>query len=958
LKKFIFGFLLITMSFFLYSCPSKVVMIYFESNDGSIIKPIETEEGKRILLDEIPIPKNGKEGYTLDGWYTSLDDGITYDEKWSFNYDKVLSDMTLYANYVPNGLEFDEEAGLVIGYSGYLEELIIPSKINGKTVTTIGEDAFLGNDLKNITIPDSVTAIGEDAFYDNDLISITILGVEKRFNEDWVKIGFPVELQPGAINENGFLFNEELNTIIGYIGDDKEIIIPSEINGNPVTIIGYKAFYDNDLTSIVIPASVEEIGDSAFRSGLLSNIEVEDGNSYFKSIDGILFNIDETKLLIYPPAKTNTSYEIPASVEKIGIWAFASSSLETITFESGSQLKIIGYSSFRDTSITSIVIPASVEKIGDWAFYRAGSLETITFKSGSQLKSIGDSAFYYNNLTSITIPDSVTTIGDSAFFGNDLTSIVIPASVEEIGDSAFRSGLLSNIEVEAGNSYFKSIDGILFNIDETKLLIYPPAKTNTSYEIPASVEEIGIWAFASSSLETITFESGSQLKIIGYSSFRDTSITSIFIPASVEEIGIDVFRESSLETITFELGSQLKIIGDGAFYNTSITSIVIPASVEEIGDWPFRESSLETITFELGSRLKIIGGWAFEYTSITSIIIPASVEEIGIHAFQFSSLETITFEAGSQLKIIGDGAFYNTSITSIVIPASVEKIGNSAFQSISLETITFEAGSQLKSIGAWAFRDTSITSIVIPASVEEIGDSAFRSGFLTNIEVEDGNSYYESIDGVLFNKDLTKLLVYPTAKTNTSYEVPASVTAIENYAFYDSSLEIIIFKSGSQLKSIGDYAFRGTSITSIVIPASVTAIGNYAFYDSYLETITFETGSQLKSIGDWVFYNTSITSVVISVSVEEIGNYAFYDSSLETITFKSGSQLKSIGEGAFLYTSITSVVIPASVEEIGSYAFSSVLTLETIFAEALEKPEGWDANWNIDDISVVWGYNQ
>ena len=189
----------------------------------------------------------------------------------------------------------------------------------------------------------------------------------------------------------------------------------------------------------------------------------------------------------------------------------------------------------------------------------------------------------------------------------------------------------------------------------------------TSIEIPASVETIEKKAFMHcSSLATVTFEKGSQLKTIAGDSydgaFSDcSSLTSIEIPASVETIGKEAFKRcSSLATVTFEKGSQLKIIGGGysssyyygAFLGcSSLTSIEIPASVETIEATAFKRcSKLTTVTFEKGSQLKTIGG-GFD-TNVGYRYIYGAFSEL-------KNLMTVDMSACTQVEIIEECAFYN-----------------------------------------------------------------------------------------------------------------------------------------------------------------------------------------------------------------------------------------------------------------------------------------------------------
>ena len=238
-------------------------------------------------------------------------------------------------------------------------------------------------------------------------------------------------------------------------------------------------------------------------------------------------------------------------------------------------------------------------------------------------------AFYKStNVENLILPNTLVTIGESMFYQSKLKTVVIPANVTTIGGSAFEN---------------------------------------------------------CSSLATVTFEKGSQLKTIAggyYGAFSDCkTLKAIEIPASVETIEASAFKGcSKLTTVTFEKGSQLKTIGgDGSFYGafygcTALTAIEIPASVETIEASAFKGcSKLATVTFEKGSQLKTIGGGYYsnynsncnpnsyygafsDCTALTSIEIPASVEMIEAAAFKgCSKLATVTFEKGSQLKTIGGG---------------------------------------------------------------------------------------------------------------------------------------------------------------------------------------------------------------------------------------------------------------------------------------------------------------
>ena len=338
---------------------------------------------------------------------------------------------------------------------------------------------------------------------------------------------------------------------------------------NTLITIGEEMFYQSKLKTVVIPANATTIGNSAF---------------------------EQCASLI--------SIDIPANVETIGTAVFwGCSSLTTVTFEKGSQLKTIGggssyYGAFSDcTALTSIEIPASVETIEAAAFKGCSSLATVTFENGSQLKTIGGGSSYYGAFSDCTA----------------LTSIEIPASVETIEAAAFKGcSSLATVTFENG-SQLKTIGG-----GSSYYGAFSDCTALTSIEIPASVETIEASAFKGcSSLATVTFENGSQLKTIegGYPSsgtFADcTALTSIEIPASVETIEAAAFKGcSSLATVTFEKGSQLKTIGGGgsSYYgafgqlkNLMTVDMSACTQVKTIGESAFDGDS-ELRLFKIGTE--------------------------------------------------------------------------------------------------------------------------------------------------------------------------------------------------------------------------------------------------------------------------------------------------------------------------------------------------------------------
>lgn len=192
-------------------------------------------------------------------------------------------------------------------------------------------------------------------------------------------------------------------------------------------------------------------------------------------------------------------------------------------------------------------------------------------------------------------------------------------------------------------------------------------------------------------------------------------------------------------------------------------------------------------------------------------------------------------------------------------------------------------GMAITSIESEAFSYFNSVVILIPESITSIGKNAF-SLCSSLIIVDEGNAVYKSDKGVLFNKDMTKLISCPISKEG-SYTVPDSVTDISDYAFYRNSLTKIFLHKG--IKEIGECAFAY----------------NYA-------QIIMEEGNTVYSLEDGVLFNKDKTTLiscinwgypfyVVPENVTSIADYAFsYCPSLQVIRLPKG--IISIGESAFV----------------------------------------------------------
>ena len=289
------------------------------------------------------------------GYYIKIDPGSDAEKSkhnfiirldltnWDWNT-KTGATFTVTVAAATNTFYFDETTGTITKYNGTDTVVVIPSKINGVTVTTIGTDAFLGLNITSVTIPANVTEIGSNAFADcTNLTSVNYAG-------DWsnltIQSGNPAVQD--AANEQLFDFaftpDNTAVIVIRYEGTAADVTIPSRYKGKPVTMIDHAAFFNSAVTSVTIPDSVTSIPDSAF--GFCSQL---------------------------------TNISIPNSVTFIGFSAFNScTSLKSITLPSS--LSTIQSEAFYNCgNLETIRIPVSVTSIGNYAFDVCPSLMTVTY---------------------------------------------------------------------------------------------------------------------------------------------------------------------------------------------------------------------------------------------------------------------------------------------------------------------------------------------------------------------------------------------------------------------------------------------------------------------------------------------------------------------------------------------------------------------------------------------------
>lgn len=805
-----------------------------------------------------------------------------------------------------------------IGANAFAFSGIVSLEI-GSNVTSIGEGAFKDTVISEIMIPATVCHIGAEAFSSANIKNITfVLGGKD-----------PLHIGSGAFK------NASITSIT----------LPAR------TVELYAMISDGMSGGISFP----DISTQFEGCSKLKAIHVEAGGNVFTSVDGVLYETDQNGIpvtLLFCPVKNEgrldkngkPTYEIvvPKTVTLVVNSAFRYiTELKTVSFEEfdlndenyGKPLLEIGCGTIDQTTknsnhvfggaakskLANIRFPSHLKKIGTYAIGSGKNAATLNITFNPAAKDV--------------------VIGKYAFSGTAIHMLALPG-ISEIAANAF-TGL--------GSANAKGVN-VTFSFGEGSTLTNIPTSAFSNTRVsevifPASVQMISSNAFATNSnIVRISFEEGSALISVGAKAFSSCSNLATFELTNVnglQNLGNSAFEGCKLLT-SFHLKESLLSIGKNCFKGAvSIQTVYISKNTTPAmlfggeGSALANMTGLANIVVDADNKdFVVIDGVLYDRAqtvvyhfpaglSIEGYQIPNTVKIIENGAFYGFAGTTIHFP--ESLEKIGDSAFYGSSLTHIEIPAGVTSIGIAAFsKSAELKTVIYASNSKLQSIGDSAFSAcTALEATVLPDGVEYIGASAF-----------------ENCDS------LTEVIL------------PAALTEIKTATFRscDALTSVMIQQ---QVTAIGDSAFEGCAIRSIEIPAAVTTIGNFAFYQAdKLTAVVFTEGSRLDSLGDQVFaYASALQAVDIPADVQSIGQMLFLEctslvrvslpdmlTSIPASSFEGCVNLETvniplaateIGEKAFYQNKkLTAVTIPAGVATIGNSAFEGCASMTSlIFAD-------------------------
>lgn len=507
--------------------------------------------------------------------------------------------------YVPTNITTDNTcfsynaSGVITKYDYSCgNEVSIPESIDGVNIKSIANNAFVASDntkplqsinmenasylttfsfsdftnLKHATLPRTLVEIPQKAFFNCPLTTINLPGtVEKIGNYAFKGTSF-----------SGSLYLPNSLKTIGIGAFDSLKLTGTLTIPDSVTTISNEAFYNNKFTKLVISqnSSLTTIGNNAFRNNQISNAialpksVTTIGNNTFcnNSIPKLALNYGLKSIGNYAfgTNKITGTINIPVTVEKIDAQAFKSNQIKAVIFNKNSALTTLGSYAFYNNKISNaIMMPKGLTKISSYVFSN-NTISSLSFEEGS-----------------------VATVIERDAFSTQSNSIKgkleIPASVTSIDFWAF-SGALNVESLTFGeNSKLTTLGEAVFTGNTIKKVIIPSSLVSINWGGQGG-------SFTQAGIEELIFEENSHLEKIDRLAFQLNKISKVVIPKSVKTIGVRAFSSNRIASLTFEEGSVLTTIGGGAFSNNSLTT-------EGLGKLPSSLTTLDTSAFVLNSAI-------------------------------------------------------------------------------------------------------------------------------------------------------------------------------------------------------------------------------------------------------------------------------------------------------------------------------------------------------------------
>lgn len=771
------------------------------------------------------------------------------------------------------------------------------------------------------------------------------LPLEEETYEDYL-IGNPYVEQ--IVIEEGITAIDASRPFL-YLQNTEKIMLPDTLRK-----ISDTAFCGLEkVQSITIPRGVEQIGDAVFYGNTeLEEIIVETGNKYYCTVDGILYTKDRRSLLAFPTNKKvqDGVFVVPEQVRIIAPLAFA-----------------------KQGKLQKIVLPDALEELGGGAFYGCDSLNEInlTDTKVSELPDFDGQemdlpnkialwnmeyaedyrctekeyyimgTFQQTDIQTLILPDSVQKISGWCIQGAPISKLYLGTdyigsinayhsnySGEDIWDQEYNMetlylqelSSLRKLQIAEDNACYMVKDDLLYSKDGTIVYGIPYAKNKKEIVLDERVQQIAPFAFA-----------------------RKKGVRIISCRSSLISIGEYAFFETPIDK--FRVNGNVSYIEQYAFCRCELGAFSVTGHVYSIGDYAFESCEfLKADRLQLGRRLYETVQNAFSYISlgvIRKVMVPNFSKNTKLRAEDsidavVKKWQKIQKNSRSNGNQCGENAYWRLDGKSVIIYGTgdiLEKLILSAEDADFVQKLVIEEGitgvtvpkpfadltaikrvelpDSLETISPFAFVGfTQMSKIRIPKNVNQIGEGAFYGIFcLRKIQVDPENQTYTSQDGVLFSRDMRKLVQFPGGRDSYNldsdgvYSVPDTVTEIAALAFAET---------------------QSSGLRGVILPKTLQTIGGGAFYASSVEEINLQDTqvTELPDYNGWKYKLRGLYYPEQEQEAKEEESYYYW--------------------GTFAYSRLYHLNLPDGVEEISSYCFRNsnvhILTLGAAYKGKINSP--------------------
>ncbi|MEG2086277.1 MAG: leucine-rich repeat protein, partial [Clostridia bacterium] len=774
-------------------------------------------------------------------------------------------------------------------------------------------EKFVTNSLLNMT---DIIAIGDirNAEIRNSLTQeelkeefVVVDGVLVAYNGVGGDVTIPSDLGITEIGENAFYRNYDIINVV----------IPEGI-----TTIGDMAFFEAyNVKTLKTPTTLTTLGRYAL--GCMSRLEALDftGASLSSFGDGAITGNSTMKKLVIPKSNSTLSlsrcFAMMMELETLEIYA----DIDTILncFLLNIKLKTVDFYG----KVNNIVGESFLGcfELGIINFHQdVGNIDNYLQDFYGEVFDLSTHAFaYLDNLKTVNFYGNVEKLGSYAFNAcKNLENVVFYKNVNIIEDYAFGTcpKLIDGFDISADNEYLiKDEYGVVYDKAKTKMYMTSEWDYDGSFVVPDTVLELAENQFGTASMEMIDIEFEYTASIKGeyrssvtmfgsYTTSNKNLLKGVVLHSNITKLPDDTFRNCrNLSSVNIE---NITYFGRNCFYRTGMESMMLNKDTTFIGSGAFTGMhKLKEFDYPVAAFVDDNGydSMFSDCDSLVEVVIPVGIpmgvaffegcdnlekvtmldsELTAIYPLFFYKCQKLTTVIGFEnAQIVAYSAFTGcTSLKEINLP-SVKNIGESAFEGCaSLESIKYSE--QLYSFDEGAFANcTSLKSIYFPANLGEINLASvlYNCKSLMEITVSEENNVYASVDGALYNKDITSLIKYPAAKLDEFYSVPETVKALNDGVFASSVWLKEIEMLG--VEYIGMGAFEGCIALQKAIVRDLVAINAGAFINTSLNEINL---SKVELIGGSAFANTKLTNVSL-YNIQNVHLFAFENCELlETVT--------------------------------------------------------------------------